>query len=294
MKDLVLSDRCLLVQIFSVLLTPRDLGRCALVCCEWKVAALDTEIWKTMCEQKFGLDVASQAVADEHYDGNWRDMLQDDCQRAANLSLYRGISCPWKYNGRDNLFYCCWIESIVWNRVADELHLYIDVRGEEDLRHPGKSMFQRRDFSGDSLGEVPVPGGNFTWISDIEKIIGHYKGKIIIPIAYLYDAVPTMTGFELQFQYSGYVGRGMRIIQFGVGLSNAFDDYITSNILTFPASSTPLKDAFRTAKYTLDISPFASDTPEIERQRWQRIFPDEILNRRVPVRTSRTRSTWWV
>ena len=76
---------------------------------------------------------------------------------------------------------------------------------------------------------------------------------------------------------------------------NANEDYSDEHVLNCVFGLNRFSEG--KAQYTLDVSPFANDTPEIERKRWLQILPAHVLddtNRRsYHDGSGSTRRSWW-
>jgi hypothetical protein len=262
----------IIIRIFSHLGTLEDLFTCAQVCSFWE-QAINQEpllLWQEIACRKYGSDVAQGTIAlyDQQNDGggsSWKAMLQDDNRKGALPILTVHKPCLYKYNGMDS-YYCCWVECIKWHRGSRRVRIYLDVRGESDLRDP----------SGSSLRFQTGPAGHYTfrgaWHSELEEErLGHYKGY-------------------LDFPYRNFDGTGTYFFCYA-NFHHGIADYESIPIMKIPWDGT-LLDIFCSTnghfpRYALELSPFAADTPESERSRWEEIVDPQVFTRRHHPR-------WWV
>ena len=299
--DIIPQD--LLVQILTFVATPSDLAHCAASCKALQKASNSPDLWRLMCEWRFGKEIATQTVVEEHYYGMdaWKQMMQDDCRKAAlptlqwwneDTSSYEGKACFWTGNDIElQRCYCCWVECMKWDRVNGRILLFLDVRGEDDLRHPETRSFQLRTQSSSIIW-----GGR--WVSEQQKeATGHYKGFLVISDSY-FSGRRAKEGL-FQFSYASnapiffdYEKMTLFEVKSTMELS---EDYSKEQVLNclFGLNRFPEEKAH----YTLDVSPFGNDTPEIERKRWLKIFPAHVLddtNRRsYRDGSGSTRRSWW-
>jgi len=151
--------------------------------------------WKAMANEKYGTDVVK---ATSHlYRERYEDMMQDDNILGAipTLTFEPNISCPWRRNKPNYCFVCVLVE-LKFYREDNELRLYLDARGETDLRNPQDSSIVRRDSSTKDEDVSAASASSFSASSplaffneDISTLIsgqfvseisvpGHYKGYL--------------------------------------------------------------------------------------------------------------------
>lgn len=134
----------LLTHIFSYLLnSPRDIEACSYVNKDWYHVA--TTLWKDVAIYHY----QSKELVEETiplYDHNYKELLYDDNRKGALRIFPINKPCYWKYN-REGRFYCCIVVRMIWDRRPSHggIYLYIDVRGEWDLRHPSDSNIKSSD-----------------------------------------------------------------------------------------------------------------------------------------------------
>jgi F-box-like len=242
--------RDLLVKIFSHLGTPRDVVICSAVCRLFADAASEPELWHEVAAHKYGAVVADRTI--HLYEGNWNGMVKDDNKRGALPTLTFSKPCFWLYNGnnrwQDTPFYCCIVTGIKWDRHNGKLRVYLDARGETDLRDPrGSSICMHGD---DQMGSFWAE----SWREDEGKS-GHYKGCLVFD-----GAIFSREEETFNFCYAN--------------LHHSTGDYESIVLLTGTL------DSFGFDHYTLDSSLFESDTPEVELARWKGVAPERVLQHR--------------
>ena len=139
----------LLVHILQFVRTPQTIGLCcSTVCRRWQEASAEPLLWKGMAMDRFGAAIISPSnddIVNQYYQGDYKLLLQDDCQEAAVPTICPAVRvCWWKRNGQPGVapqfatfnrsYYACWIECIKWDRQRKTIRIYLDVRGETDLR----------------------------------------------------------------------------------------------------------------------------------------------------------------
>ena len=134
----------LLIRIFSTLST-KDVGATA---CAYKkfndvINNDDSEaLWVELAVRRYGERVAHSTKS--LYNNSFRLMMKDDNCLGALPTLKGTWTCPWRFNhvGR---FYCCYITCLKLDRPANKLDVYLEARGESDLRSPQTSGVWIRD-----------------------------------------------------------------------------------------------------------------------------------------------------
>lgn len=279
-----------------------DIGRAAAVCRAVREATADdsSTVWKELAERKYGTRIVQATI--ELYDANYRAMLQDDNQRGALPTLYRMLvnegdiegdvcwACPYTRN-RPNYYFCCLIACIKYDCRNDNLLLYIDARGEPDLRRPETSGLWRnqRPLRQEDTQVVQPLGAHFEFQSyphHHDLPLGHYKGVLTIDAAEVMNAGPG----TIRFCYANR--------------ARFFCDYRKVSLFEILPGQTSWKQVFAAAAtatggdgtvrkvvYTLPTeSPFDGDTEQVERARWARVTPEKVMNRHL----GSVRGVWWV
>ncbi|EFN51283.1 hypothetical protein CHLNCDRAFT_141219 [Chlorella variabilis] len=113
-----------LSQVLKLLPSVQDLCRCRMVCRALHHAVQDDTVW--------------QAKALELYPAETELVQDDNCEHAALFLPLVGRSCRYKMN-QPHYFFECLMLGLEWNRAEHTFRLYIDARGEVDLRQPGES-----------------------------------------------------------------------------------------------------------------------------------------------------------
>jgi hypothetical protein len=273
-----------------------DIGRFGQVCRAAFQAASSPRVWQQLAAIKYGEDLAT--FSGPLYESDWKVLMIDDNKRGALPTLTTPIASNYVSN-RHHYFFCCIVQAVKWDRHANEIRVYIDVRGERDLRDPSQSSItpirnelsspdtRRRPtfihgtlFDGGGTAYVPtripvIPGVTLRssrFVSEIAPSQKHFKGYLAFPVN---DDVNLRAG-DYSFCYAnaniaahGSHYRPVKLFSIahqGDGLDKAF----CVNHQAMP----PL------VSYTSRESPFANDTPEIERQRWEEYVPQVVMNRR--------------
>jgi len=102
------------------------------VCRSYRKAAHAPHVWHELACIKYGKEIAE--ASGSLYGGDWRDLMVTDNKRGAFPILSTTpLVCMYRSN-RNQYYFCCIVQDVKWDRVANELRLYLDVRGETDLR----------------------------------------------------------------------------------------------------------------------------------------------------------------
>jgi hypothetical protein len=260
----------------------KDVGRYAQVCDLFRKAA-SMRVFQTLAELRFGRAIA--ALSEPLYSFDWKALMLDDNKRGAMPTIPGPFVCNWRHNSR-HAHYCCIIHSIKWVRFAQELRIYIDVRGEDDLRHPQTSTITRSNLDGDASLTITH--------------LMRRAANVVRPIHVLQAA-----GFvaDSESPYTPRSFRGYLVFHiddhiwapgnYSFRYANDFPDYLPVNLFTISPGAQGLNELFdvdpkvgmstdspnRPASYTADESPFADDTPEKVKSRWERVIPTEVMNR---------------
>ena len=283
----------IMIKILSdILCDVRDVEACAMVCQSFRRASSSPLVWKALAYHRYGAEVAEATLG--LYNGDWRLMVADDnCSGAIPTLTYpegQPKLCHWRLNTNER-FYCCMIQCIKWHRPSGELHLYIDVRGESDLRHPFQSSLI---LEGEELNRIEKFPRASSWHSESPPIPGHYKGCLVFPTNVNFhnvDYAAFIYANDARVAYGDYFRIPLFAPHSGeVSLADAFGSSIEERC---PANGST--NCRRAANYTLNVSPFAGDSPQVERARWEKAVPQEVLERHINVseRGARLRE-WWV
>ena len=236
-----------LLHAFSFLGTPRDLGVCACVCRSFGHISREPELWQAMALKKYGPVCANLGHA--LYGGDyWQALVRDDNQYAALPTVHWNQACYWKLNSNER-YYSCFVTQIKWNRVTEQVLIYLDARGESDLRDPAASTvgFAR---SGPTLAGQ--------WFPEVSAV-GRFKGYLMFTQAvYQNYFTERPDGESVTFCYANR--------------NHIWGDYESIEFPSWEQINT-------SPNYTTTESPFAADTDESERARWRPLIPDEVLQR---------------
>jgi hypothetical protein len=278
----------ILVKIFVFVGAPKDICSCSLVCRAFQRSTSSSILWQELAHLKFGQLLAANTAG--LYNDNWKRMMMDDNKKGALPTLENDIVCNWKPNNSQGHYYCCIVTAVKWHRELKELRVYLDVRGERDLRHPiGSSVTRRidgRQANGSATATRFLSELTDTFSEEHPAVLQrrhrpadlqrhhrafgdrrrHYKGYLSFP-EHL---------FEVSGQYffcyacrdhadGDYESVCIFSVPYG-GFERAFDAY---------SSETTPRICYKT-----DISPFADDTPETANDRWTRAVPQKVMQRR--------------
>lgn len=133
----------ILFSIFNVL-DAYSLAQAAQCCRHWSETGRDERLWRNCAEKRWPkqtLDIGAYGT----YKALVLDHNRDNAVEAIDISR---ISCFWRLNCPSR-YYQCKLVSLECNRHHRYIRLYLDSRGEIDLRHPATS----------SLAVVQVPQG---------------------------------------------------------------------------------------------------------------------------------------
>ena len=263
--------------ILSFLEKPKDVADCAVISKQFYIASDSDIIWKAMAKSIYGDELAYETL--HKYDGNWKAMLIDDNRLGACPTLFNFKTSAWKHNGiathlNNSSHYYCTIPCIKWDRKNKIIRVYIDARGEMDLRAPVRSGIRLR--SNDGCSQKDTSGQRF--VSELkEETAGHYKGFICYPEIIVdpsvHDVSNNTTG-KCTFCYANL-------------MQGSWADYEPVELFSFQPN-TSMKDVFSNKNgkitYTSYKSPFVDETEE--ENRWRFLTPS-LRKRKRP-------NVWWV
>jgi hypothetical protein len=257
----------------------KDVGRYAQVCSLLRKAASRhvTHVFQTLAELRYGSAIA--ALSEPLYSSDWKSLMLDDNKRGAMPTIPGPFVCNWRHNSR-RCHYCCVIHCIKWARFAQELRIYIDVRGEDDLRYPQTSTITRSNLDGDTSLTI-----THTWRA-------LQSTHVLRPAEFVADSPDTPRSFKGYLVFpidDNFWSPGNYAFRY----ANEFPDYLPVYLFTISPDAQGLEELFdvdrkvgmnpgspnRPACYTADESPFADDTPETEKSRWQHFIPTDVMNR---------------
>jgi hypothetical protein len=267
----------LLSNIFAYLGTARELGTCAQVSILFRDAAKEETVWKELADRKYGAHVSQGTV--HLYAGSWKSMIKDD-NRLGAIPTLRGLwKCEYKFN-RNDYFFCVLVTCIKWQRSNGEVLLYVDARGESDLREPWTSTIWKGDNPSSRMVSRPFSRGRlpsqehascgFTSVLSEERP-GHYQGVLGFDESFFNGGNHYMFCYaNSHFGLSDYRHVHLFKIEEGQSLDQVFASH--------PGFT-----------YTReDEAPFANETLQENRERWLPHIPQAILDR--PWNLPR----WWV
>ena len=254
-------------------------------------------IWRDMAVERYGSAIVS---ATSHlYGGSYRAMVRDDNVLGAVPALTLGpksggaLPCPWKRN-KPTYFFLCLLIELKFHRKDNELRLYLDARGERDLRHPGDSTIECIPDASTVTGNEPslITG---TFVSEI-SMPGHHKGYLS------FDAGQFSKAGKYYFTFAD--PRQMKFYRMMRARLEAMDkprnaviapkDYESVLLLEVPFEG-GLVRAFAniegTVRYSLPSSPFEGETEDDERRRFAPYTADSLLKRHELAGGKRK---WWV
>lgn len=259
----MLFPQDVLERVFLFLGHPEEIVRCGEVCSSFYKAATAPHVWQELAHLRFGKELAEQSLS--LYRGSWKELVKDDNKRGALPTLSQQQVCMYKYN-RPEYFFCCIVKCVKWDRVAGQIQVHIDVRGETDLRRPIDSSSVVRNQSGRVMQALPLARFDQAVRFDPHQpgTRRHCKGCLIFP-------APSMAGTYIFCYANRAYAHANR------------PDYIPIPLFDISPEG-GLKEAFQLGDdsktyYTSNLSPFADDTPQVERARWEAVVPAEVMNR---------------
>jgi hypothetical protein len=283
-------SREVLVGVLSVLGNPQDIGKAAMTSQQFAQAAAEPALWKELAEHRYGSHVVKGSL--HLYQGNYRRMVLDDNRQGALPTLSGTWASAWRHNSQ-HTFYCCLVTGVKWHRVSNRVWIYLDARGEADLRHPNKSgIWLRNPSTGTAqvleqrvLPPRPNPDGSY-YLRDIEMNSlmnvreydfvslpgvtsrGHFQGALLV------DAGLFRLPGAYEFCYANatpHVGR----------------DYDSCTLFTIEPGQS-LKDVFPAFSLEQE-TPFALETPTMRQERWRPYLPS---NRGGNIDSAGHRNLW--
>lgn len=261
--------------------------------------------WKDRAVAKYGSDLAEASAP--LYGGRYEDMIKDDNVRGAIPTLPLNQACPWLKNKATYWFVCLLVE-LRYYREENELRLYLDARGERDLRNPGDSSVRRTQFKGDEGKPTTTPLSHSTteevitgeFVPEV-SVPGHYKGYLSFDAGLF--AKPGKYGFQFADPRRNASIRQMMAAMEARKLPTGFlfQDYPEIALFEVPESCesgrSGLERAFAKASvggtlgYSTADSPFANDTDAIEQSRFAPLVDEAVWKRHE---APGGKHKWWV
>ena len=197
-----------------------------------------------------------------------------------------GPMIPWRHNGERSfstlfmrMHYGCWVRGFRWHPSEKAIKVYIEARGEFDLRHPKTTTFTiTRPTKNGLATSLKFPRGK--WVSEQNKEEwGLYRGYLELPDSFFGGAAGC--SWVMRFADLSHLG---------------IQDYQPLVLATFPESSgedSVLGDLFFGSSETIgghsspvvrrqsspDASPFPDGELSAQREKWQEVFPADVLDR---------------
>jgi Potato inhibitor I family/F-box domain len=258
----------LLVNVLSLLGIP-DIGAAARVSKQFSCAANDESLWEKLAVRRYGSRVAHATRS--LYD-SYKLMMQDDNRLGALPTLQGGLwkSTAWRHNDSRH-FYCCLIVCIKWHRASNKILLYLDARGESDLRRPQTSGIWLREPESNNIVQLEDrirPNANgAVYIGDLLGIPRHNVRE--------YEFVRDPADAPRNGRYKGVLQIEAHIFsragsyQFCYANANpsVFKDYSECTLFTLADEKNALMAAFDSFSLESDY-PFAADTVTSWNERW--------------------------
>lgn len=248
--------------------SPRDVSQIELISKVFlEIAAYG---WDLICQKKFGKQLFESSLYMYHYSA--KRQLQDDNRLGASRRIILNRPCYHRFNAVDS-FYCCLVHAIQWDRTTKRVDLFIDVRGERDLRSPIGSTLHTPTKS--AWGHSQVIGRPIAWRQQ-EDSMRSDEGvwepvKVLLPPGHFQG--------RLSFSESSFFSKeGYDFCYSNLGIG--FPDYEIVNLLPPFAC---LEDLFRHGEYVGRSScPFESENNDdsvVQRTRWREFTPSLVWNR---------------
>ncbi|KAL9190037.1 hypothetical protein ACHAXT_007248 [Thalassiosira profunda] len=274
-----------LVETLSYL-SRKELGACHSVCRSVHAACLDPLLWRGLAVRAYGKDIVNTTA--EFY-RSFKEMIMDDNCMGAMPTIDNGvIACHYLNNRIPDYFFVVLIASVKYYRPCNQIRIYIDARGETDLRNPGDSTMERRNLDSDGRsaperGSTPCDPIQGRFVSELSgRVHGHYKGFV----AYNADA------FMRQGRYY-FTFADIRVNRMLPLMGGGFSDYPSVPLLEVRENNGLLEAFARNGKvvYAGMASPFARDTDEVERRRFEGHVDENVLQRHI--HPGRAAGMWW-
>mmetsp|Transcript_39137 Transcript_39137/g.66721 ORF Transcript_39137/g.66721 Transcript_39137/m.66721 type:complete len:263 (-) Transcript_39137:54-842(-) len=226
---------------------------------------------------------------------------QDDSATIGSSSSV--TPCPWKKNS-PGYFYLCLHVRLEFHRKDDELRLYLDARGERDLRNPKDSSIEWRveantNDGSQSHGFVPNDANNLIsgeFISEV-AMPGHFKGYLSFYAGHFKKTGKYYFNFA-DCRRNTDLSRMIAVLESeGVPTSTAIlvlKDYPEIFLFEVPEEGGLIK-AFANGdgnmQYALPVSPFKDESEEEEKRRFGPFLGNDVLKRHE---AEGGRYKWWV
>lgn len=318
LNDMLLPKEILL-HVFSYLETAQEIQKCALVSKFYQNTASEPALWRGLADQKYSSRVVEETIQC-YYDGNYKSMVVDDNKRGALPTLDFLLKGPplttttkcssYRYN-TSRYFFSCLLTCIRYDLESNKLQLFIDARGERDLREPWSSGIWRHQGAGSTINTssaaaavlLPVLFRDLIWNSSSQtppaltlthsmyrsllprERAGHYKGILEIDGDFFNAAA---AGGSYVFCYANsrstpFVCDYNSVELFEIKEGETLMDVFSIPTISGSSSSSTHRYYYYTSR---DDSPFANDDEASEKERWGPYLPsDDFLNQR---------SYWWV
>jgi hypothetical protein len=133
-------------------------------------------VFRTLAELRYGPTIA--ALSEPLYTSDWKALMLDDNKRGAMPTIPGPFLCKWLYNSTTR-HSCCIIRCIKWVRFAQELCIYIEARGDSDLRHPETSCIVHcHPYSSTSSTPTHVMGAT-RFVAESPATSHSFKGYLV-------------------------------------------------------------------------------------------------------------------
>mmetsp|Transcript_1560 Transcript_1560/g.2230 ORF Transcript_1560/g.2230 Transcript_1560/m.2230 type:complete len:295 (-) Transcript_1560:262-1146(-) len=248
----------LILKIFSHLGTIPDIAHASQASKDLLNCTKSPKLWMEFAIRKYGNRAAHQSI--DLYKGDWKAMLQDDNKEGVHPTVERVWKSNYAYNC-DDYYYVCLVTAIQFDRTKEELLVYVDARGESDLRHPQTSYLYSEVVDGrEIMIEYHNRAAEFKSFLQ-QETAGHFKGVL----SFRLGNVPT-SGRKFNFLFANRDPR--------------WSDYERITLLDIDEEkgiyeNLQQMDGF---KYLpKDQHPFINDTPQVERERWELHVPSSVL-----------------
>jgi hypothetical protein len=245
-------------------------------------AANDESLWEMLAVRRYGSRIAH--ATQSLYD-SYKLMIQDDNRLGALPTLQGLWKSSWRHNDSQH-FYCCLIVCIKWHRPSNEILLYLDARGELDLRRPETSGIWLREPDSNNVVQLedrihPNEDGS-GYMDDLFGIPYHNVREY----EFVMDPSDAQTRPGHNGHYKGVLQIDAHIFsragsyQFCFANANPsiFRDYNECTLFTLADEENALMDAFDSFSLESE-SPFAGDTVTSWNERWApHLTPDASKN----------------